>query len=148
MTEIKSVKLFTIQENVHESEDSMDVQVQVVVKFHLLDIQMKMHYRMHLFIFNMHGRVEAPVFCPNWDQGTIYLDSKVANKNMLGHFVYPVKALKSSVIIEENMTIELNENFASKSFSPKYTKAFASLIPVTAYASKWSNEYHFDVLFK
>ena len=71
MAKILSVKLLSIPEVIIVNDNHNDFTVVVEVEFHNLDIQLKMEYCLHLFLYDIHGVVDAPLVLPNWDESKV-----------------------------------------------------------------------------
>ena len=67
MAKILSVDLLKIPKFIHVGDDVNDLTVVTKIRFHPLDIKLEMEYCLHVFIYDIHGEVDAPLVIPNWD---------------------------------------------------------------------------------
>lgn len=71
MAKLVNVSLQSIPEVIVVSDNDNDFTVQVDIEFHDLDISLEMEYVLHIFVYDIHGEVDAPLVLPNWDESKV-----------------------------------------------------------------------------
>ncbi|PCJ92714.1 MAG: hypothetical protein COA50_15540 [Flavobacteriaceae bacterium] len=140
MAKVNSIKLLNISESNASNTVYMTYGAEVQLEFHPIDIQLHMEYKLHLFLFDLKCNINFHALYPNWDQSDMVLKSRDSKKGLLGHFIFPLKAIEPSFVLEESLLVEMD-----KSILPTSAKLLAAMVPAVSYAAKWSNEYHMDV---
>ena len=71
MAKIISVELQKIPKYINVGDDVNDITVCTKIQFHEFDIKFEMPYCLHVFVYDIHGDVDAPVMLPNWDESIL-----------------------------------------------------------------------------
>lgn len=149
MAKIKSIQLKSIPEVINIGDNVNTIEAIVEIDFHHLDVENKMEYMLHLYLFDIRGRMDAPIFIPNWDECMVipllrkhdikdyFLAKKsidvIAQQEMLG---VPVEIALKPEDIQRKAPIT-SSNLA----------AFATLVPAISVASKWSKSFEVQVTY-
>lgn len=147
MAKILLVDLQSVPEVINVSDNANDLTVETTIQFHALDIEQKMEYCLHLFVYDIHGEVDPPLILPNWDESSIVSISSNDDRkdDFLGQATVILKADKPEVTIKTPMALHLGKlNYGSTYFTRKL-EVFATVAPVVGRASKWSKAFQTQI---
>lgn len=148
MAKIKATKLEKIPDEVVLGHETQTITVIVELEFHRLDIQFKMQYYVHLFIYDVHGKNELPVIMSNWDDSCMISVSTIAGRSddYLGKGMAPITAESSYMKIKVPIDIHLGEINPDGAYISRKVEVLATMAPVFARASKWSEPQEVELL--
>ncbi|MFD2916500.1 hypothetical protein [Psychroserpens luteus] len=138
MAKILNVSLQSIPEVIIINDDDNDLTILTEVEFHDLDIKLKMEYYLHLFVYDIHGDVDAPLVIPNWDDVEVLSIALDRKDDYLGVANVSVTADKKRVSIKTAMRLKLGKQSNTSSHFSKKLKVFATIAPAIGRSSKWS----------
>ena len=123
---------------IYVGDNVNDITVVVKVKFHPLDIQLKMPYCLHLFVYDIHGVVDPPLVLPNWDESNVVSFMLDRKDDSLGQEVVMLKAEEEEITVTTPMALSLGRFKKERSLISRKMKVFATIAPVVGRASKFS----------
>ena len=138
MAKIKSISLLSIPEVIIVNDNENDFSVVTDIEFHELDIRLEMEYYLHLFVYDIHGDVDAPVIIPNWDEAKILSIAQDCKDDYLGFASKKVVATKKNLSIITPLSLKLGKQNIGSSYFSKKLEVFATFAPAIGRASKWS----------
>lgn len=138
MAKILSVELISIPEVVVVNDNENDFSVEVEVEFHELDIELKMEYCLHLFVYDIRGDVDAPLVLPNWDESQVLSIAMGSKDEYLGSETKKVTAENKNISLTVPMSLRLGRLSNFSSYYSKKLEVFATIAPAVGRASKWS----------
>jgi hypothetical protein len=141
MAKILTVELQKIPKNINVGDDINDITVVTKIKFHDFDVKLEMPYCLHVFVYDIHGDVDAPLILPNWDESILMPVSLDRKDVLLGKEVIMVNADQSEVIINTPMALKLGQFNREMSPTTRKLEVFATIAPVIARASKYSEPF-------
>ena len=141
MSKILSVRLLSVPEVILVNDNVNDLTVVVELEFHDLDISLQMEYFLHVFVYDIHGEVDAPLILPNWDESMVIPISMDRKDEYLGVSSHKILVVKKKESIELPIQLKLGKLSKMSSHFSKKLKVFATITPVIARASKWSKPF-------
>lgn len=147
MAKILSVSLESVPDVIVVNDNDNDFTVITEVEFHELDIQLKMEYCLHLFVYDVHGEVDAPLVLPNWDESKVLSISLDRKDDYLGFATYTIIASQKTETISIPMRLKLGKLSNLSSHFTKKLEVFATIAPAIGRASKWSKPYSANLEF-
>ncbi|WP_452225541.1 hypothetical protein [Lacinutrix chionoecetis] len=147
MSKIISVALEFIPEIIIVNDNDNDFTVNVEIEFHPLDIQLKMEYCLHLFVYDIHGEVDAPLVLPNWDESEVLSISLDRKDEYLGFATKKLFAEKKEIMLSVPMRLKLGKLSHTSSHFSKKLKVFATIAPAVGRASKWSEPFESRIAY-
>tara|TARA_R110002096_G_scaffold56623_3_gene144425 strand:- start:151 stop:594 length:444 start_codon:yes stop_codon:yes gene_type:complete len=147
MAKILSVGLLSIPEVIIINDNHNDFTVVTEIEFHDLDIQFKMEYCLHLFVYDIHGEVDAPLVIPNWDESKVFPIVTDRKDEYLGFQVEYISALNKIETIKTSMRLQLGRLDDTSSHYSKKLEVFATIEPAIGRASKWSEPFESKIEF-
>ena len=147
MAKILSVSLLSIPEVIIVNDNHNDFTVVVEVEFHNLDIQLKMEYCLHLFLYDIHGVVDAPLVLPNWDESKVLSISSDRQDEYLGSAKKKILAIEKNKTLTIPMRLKLGKLSQRSSHYSKKLEVFATIAPAIGRASKWSLPFESRIEF-
>ncbi|MCL7763655.1 hypothetical protein MPF19_09540 [Polaribacter sp. Z014] len=147
MAKILSVKLVSIPEVIVVNDDNNDFTVLIDIEFHDIDLQLKMEYCLHLFAYEVHGELDAPLIISNWDESKVVPISKDRKDEYLGKEIKMITARSKKELFEVPMSLKLGKLTNRSSHFSKKTEVFATLAPAIGRASKWSLPFESKIEF-
>lgn len=149
MAKIESVRLQNIPEEIIIGDDINDINVEIIIKFHALDITLNMEYILHLYVYDIKGSLDVPVIISNWDDTKVFtINQEGRNDDFLGTKAVIVKAQEESATINVEMALKLGslpDNH--RTYLKRKLEVYATIIPAIGIASKWSNPFETRVSF-
>lgn len=148
MAKIEVVKLKSIPDTINVGDDINDITVIVKIAFHPLDISQKMEYLLHLFVYDVHGKMDVPVIVSNWDESTVLgVSEDGRHDDFIGKETLTVKAEDGQTSFEVPMALQLGHLSGYHSSVSRKFEVFATLIPAVSRVSKWSEPFESQLLF-
>lgn len=147
MSKILSVSLLSIPEVIVVNDDINDLTVVVELEFHDLDISLQMEYYLHVFVYDIHGEVDAPLILSNWDESKVLPISLDRKDEYLGVSSQKISAVKKHETIELPMQLKLGKISKMSSHFSKKLEVFATITPAIGRASKWSEPFESRIEF-
>lgn len=147
MAKIKSVSLLSIPETINVGDDDSDLTVVSEIEFHPLDIQLQMEYCLHVFLYDIHGNVDAPLVLPNWDESKVISIASDREDDFLGSASKILKAEESNVSIEIPLKLKLGSFKKNRAYHSRKLEVFATIAPAVGRASKWSEPFESFIVF-
>ncbi len=141
MAKILKVELLSVPKVINVGDDINDITVVVKVQFHPLDIKLEMPYCLHLFVYDIHGVVDAPLVLPNWDESQVLPVSLDRKDDFLGKEVVMLIASEEETTIETPMALHLGRFNREMSYTSRKIEVFATMAPVVGRASKYSEPF-------
>lgn len=148
MAKIEEVKLKSIPKTINAGDDINDITIIIQVAYHPLDVSLKMEYLLHLFVYDIHGKMDVPVIVSNWDDSTVLSVSEDGRKDdFLGKETLTIKAEDGHTNFEIPMALKLGHLSGHHSSVSRKFEVFATLIPAVSRVSKWSEPFESELLF-
>lgn len=147
MAKILSVSLVSVPDVIVVNDSDNDFTVVVDVEFHNLDIQLNIEYCLHLFVYEIHGSVDAPLVLPNWDESIILPISLDRKDEYLGKATQMITAKQKAEKLQIPMSLKLGKLTNRSSHFLKKLKVFATIAPTIGRASKWSLPFESTIEF-
>ncbi|HDZ06122.1 hypothetical protein LCGC14_0129080 [marine sediment metagenome] len=141
MAKILSVELQKIPKYINVGDDVNDITVLTKIQFHDFDLKLEMPYCLHIFVYDIHGDVDAPLVLPNWDESILIPVSLDRKDDFLGKEVIMVNASESELIVNTPMSLKLGQFNRQMSLTSRKLEVFATIAPVIARASKYSEPF-------
>ena len=148
MAKIESVSLKSIPETINVGDEISDIIVVTQIKFHQLDLNLNMEYLLHLFIYDIHGSVDAPIIINNWDESNVIGVKENIKDDFLGKKTVTITTTRETVrIIETPITLKLGSLNGSHSYYKRKLEVLATITPAIGRASKWSEPFETNLVF-
>lgn len=150
MAKIESVKLQDIPDEIIIGDDINDINVEVTIKFHPLDISLNMEYLLHLYVYDIKGTLDVPVIIANWDDTKVFtINQEGRNDDFLGTKSISIKAKEEELTtINVAMALKLGSLKANhRTYLKRKLEVYATIIPAIGTASKWSLPFETKVIF-
>ena len=141
MAKILLVDLQSVPEAIIVSDNANDITVETTIQFHALDIEQKMEYCLHLFVYDVHGQEDPPLILPNWDESSIISIATERKDDFLGKATIMLKANEPEVTIKTPMALHLGKLLYGSTYFTRKLEVFATVAPVVGRASKWSKPF-------
>ena len=141
MAKIQSVSLQSIPEIINVSDNENDITVVTEIEFHKLDIKLEMEYCLHLFVYDIHGDVDAPLVIPNWDESRVLPIVTDRKDILLGEVMEHFSATNNVLTINTKMALKLGKLDSNKNYFSRKFEVFATITPAIGRASKWSQPF-------
>lgn len=147
MAKIKSITLESIPEVIFIGDNDISIEIVVEIDFHHLDVEHKMEYMLHLYLFDIRGRMDAPIFIPNWDDCVVIplLKKHDIRDYFLAKESKSVNAGKDSITLPIEMVLHSGNIKRRSPITSSNPAAFATLVPAISVASKWSKSFEVQV---
>lgn len=147
MAKILSVSLLSIPEVIVVNDNDNDFTVVVELEFHDLDISLNMEYFLHIFVYDIHGEVDAPLVLPNWDDSKVLSISLDRKDEYLGVSSHKILAVQKRERLQLPMQLKLGKLSHMSSHYAKKLEVFATIAPAVGRASKWSLPFESKIEF-
>ena len=148
MAKVVNVKLKSIPDTIHVGDDINDITVIVKLEFHPLDLSLEMEYMLHLFVYDIHGKMDVPVVISNWEDSLVLSVSEDGRKDyFLGRKTVRLKANMDKDTFEIPMALKLGDLTDHYSSVTRKFEVLATLVPAISKASKWSAPFESHLLF-
>ena len=147
MAKILSVKLVSIPEVIIVNDSNNDFTIDTEIEFHDLDLQLKMEYCLHLFVYEVHGQLDAPLIVSNWDESRVVSISQDRKDEYLGRETKKIVATLKKQTYEIPMSLNLGKLTNRSSHFSKKIEVFATMTPAVGRASKWSLPFESEIVF-
>ena len=147
MAKINSVNLLSIPETINVGDDDSDMTVVTEIEFHNLDIKMEMEYCLHVFLYDVHGAIDAPLVLPNWDESRVISIASDRKDDFLGSASKIITASDKIVTVEIPLTLKLGNFYNNKAYHSRKLEVFATIAPAVGRASKWSEPFESFIVF-
>ncbi|MGJ8744388.1 hypothetical protein [Polaribacter sp.] len=147
MAKILSVKLVSIPEVIIVNDSNNDFTIDAKIEFHELDLQLKMEYCLHLFVYEVHGQLDAPLIVSNWDESRVVSISQDRKDEYLGRETKMIVATLKKQSYEIPMSLNLGKLTNRSSHFSKKIEVFATMTPAIGRASKWSLPFESKIVF-
>lgn len=141
MAKIASVKLLKIPKYINVGDDINDITVVTKIQFHEFDLKLQIPYCLHLFVYDIHGDVDAPLMLPNWDESILMPVSTDRKDDFLGKEMVMMTAIDKETTIETPMALKLGQFNREMSRTSRKLEVFATIAPVISRASKYSEPF-------
>lgn len=141
MAKILLVQLQQVPEYINAGDDINDIIVLIKIRFHPLDLQLNMPYCLHIFVYDIHGDVDAPLVLPNWDESNVLPLALDRKDDFLGKEVVMLTATKEETTVERAMALKLGDFNRTMSPTSRKLEVFVSMAPVIGRASKYSEPF-------
>lgn len=147
MSKILSVSLLSIPDVIVVNDNVNDLTVVVEIEFHDLDLSLEMEYYLHVFAYDIHGEIDAPLIIPNWDESKVLPISLDRKDEYLGVASKKILAVKKKETIQLPMQLKLGTITKLSSHFSKKLEVFATITPAIGIASKWSEPFESKIEF-
>ena len=147
MAKILSVELVSLPEVIVVNDDNNDFTILVDIEFHDIDLHLKMEYCLHLFVYEVHGELDAPLIISNWDESKVLPITKDRRDEYLGRETKMITAKSKNELFKIDMSLKLGQLTKRSSHFSKKTEVFATLAPAIGRASKWSLPFESSIEF-
>ncbi|TLP80135.1 hypothetical protein [Maribacter sp. ACAM166] len=147
MAKILSVELQKIPKYINVGDDINDLTVLTTIQFHELDLKLEMPYCLHVFVYDIHGALDAPLVIPNWDESVVVSIALGRKDDLLGQEATMIKATEAKMTIETPMALTLGR--FNKEMSPisRKLEVFATMAPIVGRASKYSEPFTSQITY-
>ncbi|NNL09157.1 MAG: hypothetical protein HKP38_08050, partial [Croceitalea sp.] len=109
MAKITSVELLKVPKHINVGDEISDITVLTSIRFHPMDLKLQMEYCLHVFVYDIHGDMDAPLIIPNWDESDVLPICMGRKDDFLGKVVTFFDAKKKEVVIENPMALKLGK---------------------------------------
>ena len=141
MAKITYAKLL-LKEKISEHSFSSDIVAQVKLGFTENEIRDNIQFQLHLYLYRMeHG--DQQIIGKTDDCSRAIQADDITQSYLLAYQKVLVNANKTTKVLKKILCPIANENVFLNG-----VKVFATLVPVQANESKWSNTYFFDIILK
>lgn len=147
MAKIISVTLDSIPDEIIVSDSLSDITVITKIEFHPLDVQLGMEYSLHLFVYDINGKIDIPIIVNNWDQTGVLGVSIDHKDDFLGTTQKFIKAEERVLEITCDLSLRLGKLGISTSYYGRDLNVFATIVPAIARASKWGVPFTSNIVF-
>lgn len=148
MAKIKSVSIESIPKVIIVNDDINDFTVLVEVQFHAIDISLQMEYVLHVFLYDIHGEIDAPLVVSNWDESHVMpISTSYGHDEYMGKSSIRLIATKQDSSYEIPMKLKLGKLSERSSRISKKLEVFATMTPAIGRASKWSPSFNSEIVF-
>lgn len=147
MAKIKSVIIQPLPKNINVGEEITNVVINTQIEFHQIDIKLEMEYLLHLFVYDIHGKVDVPVIIGNWDESYVTGVLQDRKDQLLGKVAVNVNVTELNIEIQTVLNLKLGHISGSSYAFSRTLEVFASLIPAVGRASKWSEPLEANLVF-
>lgn len=141
MAKILSVDLLHVPEFIDVSDNETDITVITKIVFHELDLQLKMPYCIHLFVYDNIGSLDLPLIMANWDESNVIPITLDRSDDFLGKEVVHVMANEKELTIETPMALKLGKLMDGGSYDHKKLEVFVTAAPAIGRVTKWSEPF-------
>ena len=100
-----------------------------------------MTYCLHVFVYDIHGDVDAPLILPNWNESIVIPISLDRKDEFLGKKIILFTATQAVMDIVTPMTLKLGKINKDRSPISSKLKVLATMAPVLARESKYSASF-------
>lgn len=138
MAKITSIELLTVPKFINVGEELNEISIQASVEFHPIDLKLNMEYRLHLYVFDIHGAEDTPVILPNWDESEVLTVVADRADDFLGKTIVKLEAKEQQVDVACSMQLQLGKFNPDRTYMDRNIEVFSTLIPVIASSSKRS----------
>lgn len=146
MAKIQSVSLLEIPEFINVGDNDNDITVVTKVVFHQIDLKLEMEYCLHLFVYSVHGDVDAPLVIPNWDESRVVPIVTDRKDTLLGEALEQFTATDMALTINTKMALKLGKLDINKTYYSRKLEVFATITPAVGRASKWSQPFTTQIM--
>ncbi|MBT8205775.1 MAG: hypothetical protein KJN96_04100 [Eudoraea sp.] len=149
MAKIKSIKLESIPEVIVVGDNVNTIDVVLEINFHRIDLENEMEYMLHLYLFDIRGRMDAPIFIPNWDECVVI---PLLKKHDIKDYFLAKKSInliaqQEIISIPVEIALEAEDIQRKAPITSSNLAAFATLVPAISVASKWSKSFEVQVTY-
>ena len=141
MAKIISVELLSIPEVINVSDKINDITVLTTIQFHKQDIEQNMEYCLHLFVYDIHGKVDLPLVLPNWDESSVVSVTSERKDDFLGKAKVIISPNEEKIIIKTPMALHLGKLNKDLTYFTRKLVVFATAAPIIGRVSKWSKQF-------
>jgi len=141
MAKILKVELLSVPKVINIGDDINDITVVTKIQFHPLDIKLEMPYCLHLFVYDIHGDVDAPLVLPNWDESQVLPVTLDRKDDFLGKEVVMLTASEEETTIVTPMALHLGRFNRQMPYTSRKIEVFATMAPVVGRVSKYSEPF-------
>ncbi|MGB5436971.1 MAG: hypothetical protein WBM98_13845 [Maribacter sp.] len=141
MAKILSVELKHVPKHIHVGDAVNDIIVLTKIQFHPLDLQLQMPYCLHLFVYDIHGNVDAPLVLPNWDESRVLPVASDRKDDFMGQKNVILTANEAEMTIETPIALSLGKINRDMSYMSRKIEVFATMAPVVGRVSKYSEPF-------
>ena len=147
MAKILSVELDSIPDEIIVSDSLSDITVITSIAFHPIDIKLEMEYSLHLFVYDINGKIDIPIIVNNWDQTAVRGVSIDHKDDFLGTKQVVVKAIEEVLNVRTDLSLKLGKLSSSSSSYKRELRVFATMVPAISRASKWGNPFESVIVY-
>ncbi|TXE07375.1 hypothetical protein ES711_11450 [Gelidibacter salicanalis] len=147
MAKIISVELLEIPDKITVGLNNTDITVLTTIDFHEMDIKGNVEYCLHLFVYDIHGKIDPPLIISNWDESyVISIQSSLDRRDdFLGQTKVMFKACELQIAIVTPMVLKLGSLSQKGIYLTRQLEIFATATPAVGRISKWSIPYETQV---
>ncbi len=148
MAKIISVELLSVPDEINVSDNETDITVVTTIQFHKMDLQHKMEYCLHLFVYDIQGKIDPPLIIANWDESYILpIETSLDRQDdFLGKVKVLINADKNEMSIRTPMALKLGKLIKDRTYFTRKLEVFATAAPAMGRISKWSQPYETQVI--
>ncbi|TDU43650.1 hypothetical protein BXY82_1066 [Gelidibacter sediminis] len=143
MAKILSVRILEVPEKINVGDNETDITVVTTIEFHELDILGNIEYCLHLFVYDVHGKIDPLIIVSNWDESSIVSIETTLDRrdDYLGKASVIFKADRTQLVINTPMALKLGSIDSRSTYYTRRLEVFATATPAIGRASKWSEPY-------
>ncbi|CAL2103028.1 conserved protein of unknown function [Tenacibaculum sp. 190130A14a] len=146
MAKINSVQLTNIPKEIIVGNKLFNLNVQIEIECHKIDLQLEMEYYLHAFIYDVKGKLDTPVLVPNWNNSFVFPIAFENSDEYLGKTQCLFTTNKKSISISLNIDLMLGKLKESSFPITKRLEAYVAIIPAIGVAGKHSSIHSVNML--
>ena len=149
MAKIISVELLEVPNEIIVGDNDTDIVVVTKFEMHELDIKEVAEYCLHLFVYDVRGRIDPPIIMSNWDESYIVsVETSTDRKDdYLGKASVIFKADKREITLKTPIVLKLGSFDKGTTYFTGKLEVFATATPAVGRISKWSIPYETQVTY-
>ncbi|GGW27474.1 hypothetical protein [Arenibacter certesii] len=141
MAQINSVEIKNVPEYIDVGDNESDIDVEVKITFHKIDIKLEMAYILDVIIYDIHGPLDVPVVMANWKDTKVIPITQGRKDKYMGFAKLELTVSKEIEILILPVTLKLGKLTENDSHILRRLDVFATLTPAVGRCSKWSAEF-------
>lgn len=147
MAKIKHVRLEEVPEVINVGDEVTNLTVVTDIEFHHLDLKLEMEYCLQLFVYDIHGTVDAPLIVANWDESAVLSIPSDRKDEFLGFSKQLLIATATNTSLKTPIRLGLGKLNTTSSYHSRKLNVFATMSPAIGRASKWAKPFETEIIF-
>ncbi|MGY5353183.1 hypothetical protein ACXGQW_11620 [Wenyingzhuangia sp. IMCC45533] len=130
-------------------DNNTDVVVVTSFKMHDIDINLNMEYCLHLFIYDVRGKIDPSIIVSNWDESySVSIETAMdAKDDYLGTASVIFKADRKEITIKTPIALKLGSLGKGTTYFTRKLDVFAMATPAIGRISRRSGPYEAQVTY-